>query len=248
MFKKTIKFFVLAGPSAGKTMFLIGLYLKALDLTKVRVLPNKYIVDLVHELYNCRSICEGYAYDYQFIYGTWIKKVTLKTINYPGIHLGRIAECINAKMSKDVVSNNMFGKTIEMLAPEVLEADKLVFVIDGGKYPNFEYMGIDHYLNIFSKRLDRKRKVKCYIVVTKCDLFITEYEDYENYDAFREFIRRKFSENMYIRELALASDASFYPVFYNPIQTDNGIHSPIPDKDGHILTFGFDKILAELIK
>ncbi len=244
MFEKTIKFFVLAGPSAGKTMFLIGLYLKALDLTKGRVSPNNYIVDLVHELYSDWSLRGGYIHNYQFTCGTWIKKTTLKTVNYPGVHLEYIAKYLNIK----TVSNNMFEKSMITVALEVLEADKLVFIIDGGKYPNFIGMGIDYYLNIFSRRLDRKRKVKCYMVVTKCDLFIDEYKDYENYDGFREFIKKKFSEDTYIRELAHASDASFYPVFYSPIQTGNGIHSPVPDKDGHVLTFGFDKILTELIK
>ncbi len=244
------KIFVLGPAKSGKTMFFAGCYLRALSVTEIRASPSTdllHAIDQIHRGEVPWPERTGMIQEYQFTYeiGTLFpRKTTLRTVDYPGVFLENIPEYLY--IEKDIKKMNEEEKRYTRVAQEVANADKLIFIIDGAKYPNFGDMGIIHYIEIINKLNNNRKKVKPYIVVTKSDLFVEEYGNREDYEGFKRFIEEKFSHNIYLRQLLIeASGASFYPVFYHTIIT-NGEHTPMRDENGNVYTYGFDKFIDSL--
>jgi GTPase SAR1 family protein len=244
------KIFVLGPAKSGKTMFLAGCYLRALNITEIPAKPSKDLLHLVDQLHSGEVSWPertGTIYEYQFTYeiGTLFpRRTTLRTIDYPGVFLENISEYMHTK--KDVKKMNEEEKRYAIAAREVANADSLIFILDGEKYPNFGAMGITHYIEIISKLNDSGKNIKPYIIVTKSDLFTEEFGNKEDYEGFKKFIEKKFSQNVYLKQLLNeASKASFFPVFYYTRKLSDE-HIPMRDENGNVYTFGFDKFMDHL--
>ena len=249
------KIFVLGPAKSGKTMFFAGCYLRALSITEIRANPSTdllYAIDQIHRGEVPWPERTGMIQEYQFTYevGTLFpRKTTLRTVDYPGVFLENIPEFLYIEKGinkKDINKMNEEEKRYTRVAQEVADADRFIFIIDGAKYPNFGDMGIIHYIEIISKLNDNGKKIKPYIVVTKSDLFVEEHGNREDYEGFKKFIEKKFSHNIYLKQLLIeASGASFYPVFYHTTMA-NGEHIPMRDDNGNVYTYGFDKFIDSL--
>jgi signal recognition particle receptor subunit beta len=243
------KILVLGPASSGKTAFLAGCYLRILSIAEIPAMANDDLVDLIDELAKgvwpdrTRKISK---YQFRFETGKIFPKETLlRTIDYPGIYLENILDFMYTK--KDVNKMNTEEKNFLFAAKEVTNADRLIFIIDGEKYPRFEEMGTIYYTKIIAKMFEHKKKVKIYIIVTKSDLFREYYPNYEeDYEGFKNFIENKFSQNMYFKQLINSSpDVTFYPVFYYTKKV-NGEHIPLRDENNNVYIFGFDKFMDSL--
>lgn len=244
------KIFVLGPANAGKTMFLAGCYLRALNITEIPARPSRALLQLIRQLHQ-RDIPwperTGGIVEYQFTYETgalFPRKTTMRTIDYPGVFLDNLSEYMYTE--KDVKKMDDVEKRYLMASQEIMNADSLIFIIDGAKYPRFEDMGITNYIEIIDKLHGNGKKVKPYIIITKSDLFMEEHGNREDYEGFKKFIEKKFSQNIFLKNLLVeASNATFYPVFYYTRRVEEE-YVPMRDENGNVYTFGFDKFMDSL--
>ena len=240
---------VLGPASSGKTVFLAGCYLRMLNIAEIPTMANDDLLDLIDELAKgvwpdrTRKISK---YQFRFETGKIFPKETLlRTIDYPGVYLDSILDYMYSK--KDTKKMNEEEKNYLVAAREVTNADRLIFIIDGEKYPKFEDMGTIFYTKIIAKLREHKQKAKIYIIVTKSDLFREDFPNYEeDYYGFKRFIQDKFSQNIYFRQLInAASNVAFYPVFYYTKKVD-GQYVPLRDENKNVYIFGFDRFMDSL--
>lgn len=244
------RIFVLGPANAGKTMFLAGCYLRALNITEIPARPSRALLQLIRQLHQ-RDIPwperTGGIVEYQFTYETGVlfpRKTTMRTIDYPGVYLENLSEYMYT--NKDVKKMDDVEKRYLNASQEIADADSLIFIIDGAKYPRFEDMGITYYIEIIDKLHANRKNVKPYIIVTKSDLFMEEYGNKEDYAGFKKLIEKKFSQNVFLKNLLVeASNATFYPVFYYTKRI-NEEYVPMRDENGNVYTFGFDKFMDNL--
>jgi hypothetical protein len=248
------KIFVLGPANAGKTLFLAGCYLRALNITEIPAKPSKDLLHLVDELHKGEIPWPertGDIFEYQFTYEIgkiFPRRTTLRTIDYPGVYLERLPEYIYNKKDKKKLTEE--EKKYVVASNEIANADRLIFIIDGGKYPNFGDMGIIQYIEIISKLHENGKEIQPYIIVTKSDLLKEEYgkmlDNDTDYKEFKIFIEEKFTSNIYLKQLLNeASNASFYPVFYYTKKIEDE-YVPMRDNNGNVYTFGFDKFMDKL--
>ena len=244
------KIFVLGPANAGKTMFLAGCYLRALNITEIPARPSRALLQLIRELHQ-RDIPwpqrTGGIVEYKFTYETGILfpiRTTMRTIDYPGVFLDNLSEYMYT--DKDTEKMDDVEKRYMMAAQEITYADRLIFIIDGAKYPKFEDMGITYFIEIIDKLHANRKNVKPYIIITKSDLFMEEYGNRDDYRGFKKFIEKKFSQNVFLKNLLVeASSATFYPVFYYTKREEES-YVPMRDENGNVYTFGFDKFMDSL--
>lgn len=250
------KIFILGPGKSGKTLFLAGCYMRVLSITEIPVKPSEDLVNLIGEMHlegiEWPGQTLGTIKEYEFSYETgriFPKETTLRTVDYPGPFIEKIADYMDTKIGSKGIKLSEEEIKYATVAQAVSKADKLILVIDGGRYPNFGDMGMMHYIKIISKLHEKGREIEPYIVVTKSDLFINEYPNYEaDYEGFKKFIEDKFSQNISLRMLLNeASNASFYPVFYYTKRVPNTLAVPIRDENRNVYTFGFDKFMNRLM-
>lgn len=264
------KIFILGPEQSGKTLFLAGCYKRVLDTTEISTKRSDALVDLIKELHKGWPKRTADILEYQFRYEIgrlFPREATLRSVDYPGVYLADILNYIDNK--EDIKKIDKIGvKQRVIAAREVASADKLIFIIDCEKYPNFDEMGIDYYIKIVTKLRENGKEIRPYIVFTKSDLFKDEYPNYENdYEGFKKFIANKFLENIFIRELLVeASNTTFYPVFYYTKKMENLVsyfrdkendkeneqkkfsYVPIKDPFGNVHTYGFDVFMDQLME
>lgn len=243
------KIFILGPKNSGKTLFLAGCYLRALNISEIPVRPSRYLLELIDEIHRDGVYWPSYTpgiKDYQFNYETgkyFPKDTVIKTVDYPGPYLEKIVEYMDKESPKDDESDDY---KYFQISQEVKNSNKLIFIIDGGRFPNFGDMGIIHYIRIINKMNDMDKKVECFVVVTKSDIFKNEY-DSDDYEEFKKYIEEKFSKNINVKQLlSEATNISFYPVYYYTKKTEGG-YVPMRDDYGNVFTYGFDKFMDDLI-
>lgn len=254
------KIFVLGPQQSGKTVFLAGCYMKVLNTTEIPPRASNDLIDLTEELHKGTWPSRtGDIRNYEFTFEVgkiFPKETTLRTIDYPGVYLENILDYMYMRTSilpsrEKENKEKMDEKTRRYLtaAQEVTKADKLIFIIDGAKYPNFTEMGINYYVKIINKLHKNGKVIKPYIVITKSDLFTDEYPDFEkSYEGFKKFMEDKFSQNIFLRTLLVetAVNATFYPVFYYTRKVEDS-HIPMRDENKNVYIFGFEEFMKGLI-
>ncbi len=258
---KGSKIFVLGPAKSGKTLFIAGCYMRALEIAKGPVKPSPDLLELIDQMHKEEVIWPRRTQEiskYEFIYdigGLFPKEMILRTLDYPGPFIERIYKYMYVKISsKKGEGDKKYEEEIKYItvAKEITKSDKLIFIIDGSKYPNFADMGITQYIKILGKLHENRRNVKPYIVVTKSDFFTKEYPDYEtNYKGFKELIESRISNSIFIKELMNEASASIYPVFYYTKKVNgegNEYYIPLRDENKNVYTYGFDKFMDDLIK
>lgn len=188
--------------------------------------------------------------DYDFIYeaGTLFpKEVLFRTIDYPGGFLGNLSNNMYNKIDKNT---DGLTKTYIKISKEIVESDKLIFILDSNTYPVFDY--ITYYIDIINILHEKGKAFDSYIIVTKGDIFKEEFGKRpadNDYGKFKEFLEKKFSKNDYIKMLFTESATKdIYPVFYDTEKDERGTLKPLRNEDGNLFIFGFDEFMSCLME
>lgn len=253
-------FFILGPPGSGKSLFLVGKYLAALDdavgrEADVPLNPSSDLMELVGAL-DAASKDTGWKLDstgatdvedlhFRFIDGrVFPKNIELSSLDYAGEYL---EELPNALMSAD---NEIDNSTVRLLAQRVRNANTLVLLIDVERYHNNEPLEIEPYFDILNAASNKD----IVLVATKCDILAEEFRDkraleaHQYFDEFREFVNETLIENnQAVRTLVQdTSGSKIHPVYYQTTTNENGERVPMRDRNGNVQTVGFDELLEKM--
>ncbi len=253
-------FFVLGPQGSGKSLFLVGKYLAALDDAVGResdtpLNPSSDLMELVGAL-DAASKDTGWKLDatgqtdvedlrFQFIDGrVFPKNIELSSLDYAGEYLERLP---SALMSADAEVDN---STLRLLSQRVQAANTLVLIIDVERYHNNEPLEIEPYFDI----LDVASNKDVLLVATKCDILAEEFreqqalEAHQYFDEFQEYVNETLVENnQTVRTLVQdTSGSEIYPVYYQTTTDENGERVPMRDRNGNVMTVGFDQLLDKM--
>ena len=259
------KIFILGPAKSGKTLLLIGLYLKALESMKNHPInPSRALLEKVNEFSNPKdpdypwpdATENSDIYSFEYRSGLLFPINTIfSTIDYPGYFLNKISKYILGEVNSD--------DKIKSLTHQIMGTDKLMLLIDSEKYPHFNDMDILSYVEILKSLNKKKRYLDVRIVITKCDIFKDEFSKMkgeslstEHYEEFRDFIMNKFISNTSIRLLQSQTfNATIYPIYYSTNVVEKNDYGeekrvPLRDSENNLIgiTFGFDKLINDLTK
>lgn len=257
------RIFVLGPGKSGKTVFMVGCYKIALNNAENPTRPNRNLREAFNQLHrSIYKISEGEKLKeywprsteettyYEFIYetGTLFPEDTLfRTIDYPGGFLGNLSDNMYKKIDKGT-DNSI--KTYINIAREIIESDKLIFILDSEAYPVFDY--VTYYIDIINTLREKGNTFDSYIIATKCDIFKEEFgkrPTSHDYRKFKEFLEKKFSKSDHIRMLFVESSMKdVYPVFYDTEKDERGAIKPLRNEDGNMFIFGFDEFMRCLME
>ena len=268
---KNMRIFVLGPGRSGKSVFMVGCYKAILNKAESPTRPNSNLLNAYNQLHKMRTdltelttsttsrdtsrdgvesdywlgITEE-TKDYEFTCEAgklFPKEILFRTIDYSGAFLKNLPDAMYKIILEDM---DILTKKYIEVANEITASDKLIFILDGRKYPIFDE--IIHYIDIINKLYKKGKKFEPYIVVTKSDIFMEEFRKRE-YLEFKKFVEDKFSNNDYIRMLFIeTSIKSLYPVFYDTEKDASGILRPLRDRDGKLFVFGFDEFMDILLE
>jgi len=253
-------FFILGPPGSGKSLFLVGKYLAALDDavgrdTDTPLNPSSDLMELVGAL-DAASKDTGWKLDstgatdvedlqFRFIDGrVFPKNIELSSLDYAGEYL---EELPNALMSADDEIDN---STVRLLAQRVRNANTLVLLIDVERYHNNEPLEIEPYFDILNAASNKD----VLLVATKCDILAEEFRDaraleaHQYFDEFQEFVNETLVENnQAVRTLVQDTSGSvIHPVYYQTTTNETGERVPMRDRNGNVQTVGFDELLEKM--
>ncbi|QUO48665.1 MULTISPECIES: hypothetical protein [Halorubrum] len=253
-------FFVLGPPGSGKSLFLVGKYLAALDDAVDRksdtpLNPSGDLMELVGRL-DAATQNAGWELDstgatevedlqFRFVNGrVFPKNIELSSLDYAGEYL---EELPGALMSPDSEIDN---STVQLLSDRVRAANTLILVIDVERYHNNEPLGIEPYFDI----LDTADNKDVLLVATKSDILAQQFEDeqaldpHQYFEDFRQYVNDTLIENnQAVRTLVQdTSGAEIHPVYYETTVNDDGERVPMRDRNGNVMTVGFEELLEKL--
>ena len=253
-------FFVLGPQGSGKSLFLVGKYLAALDDAVGRdsdtpLNPSSDLMELVGSL-DAASKDTGWKIDatgqtdvedlqFNFVDGrAFPKNIQLSSLDYAGEYLERLP---SALMSADDEVDN---STLRLLSQRVRDANTLVLIIDVERYHNNEPLEIEPYFDI----LDVASSKDVLLVATKCDILAEEFRDkraleaHQYFDEFREYVNETLIENnQTVRTLVQdTSGSEIHPVYYQTTTDENDERVPMRDRNGNVMTVGFDELLDKM--
>lgn len=253
-------FFVLGPQGSGKSLFLVGKYLAALDDAVGRdadtpLNPSSDLMELVGSL-DAAAKDAGWKIDatgqtdvesleFNFVNGrVFPKNIQLSSLDYAGEYLERLP---NALMSADSQIEN---STLQLLSQRVQAANTLVLIIDVERYHNNEPLEIEPYFDILDVASDKD----VLLVATKCDILAEEFRDeraleaHQYFDEFCEYVNDTLVQNnQTVRTLVQdTSGSEIYPVYYQTTTDENGERVPMRDRDGNVMTIGFNELLKKM--
>jgi len=253
-------FFILGPPASGKSLFLVGKYLAALDDAAARdadtpLTPSSDLMELVDEL-DAMDQNAGWGLastgatdveelQFQFVKGrVFPKNIQLASLDYAGEYLEELPHALAS--SPDEIDNS----TLRLLSQRVSDADTLILLIDVERYHNNESLHIDPYFDILNATSDKD----ILFVATKCDILADEFRDkralepHQYFDEFQEFVNETLVENnQTVRALVQdTSGTEIHPVYYKTNIDDQGERVPLRDRNGNVITVGFEQLLEKM--
>lgn len=250
-------FFVLGPRRSGKSLFLIGAYIEALEQEESRshnapLQPSQDLMEMVDGLNRQRSQWVVDATEtgqikrlyFRYTQGAvFPMNVEISTIDYAGEYLGRLPDGLLGTMDGDM------DDVLESLVTGVEMADTLVFVLDVERFVNDESLEISEYFSI----IQQAEKKEILLVATKADLLAEEFreerglEAHRYFDDFCQYVDDRLRDNQQVRSLVNEGTVtSIYPVYYQTTVNENGDRVPMRDANGNVMTVGFDKFLSEV--
>lgn len=251
------EFLVLGPKGSGKSLFLVGAYLQALERyssgqTETPLQPSQDLMELVGKIdedddgwfVEATRSQELGTLEFQYVHGkVFPKNVTLSGIDYAGEWLEDLPDAILG-----VTDDEELPPTLSRVVDAVQRTDTLILLIDSERFINNEPLDVDPYFNILKAADD----TDVVLVATKADLFAEEFRDekgleaHQYYDEFRQYITEKFSQNKTIETLfAEVSRTEIYPVYYQTRINDSGERVPMRNS-GEVTTIGFEPLLNKL--
>ena len=251
-------FFLLGPRASGKSLFLIGAYLEALDRTRnsdksVPLNPRQDLMSMVEALdrqdtgWIVEATGRGVVneLEFQYVHGSvFPTNIYLSGIDYAGEYLTRIPDALTGVMEEDEMDTTMLR-----LVENIETANTLVFVVDVERFMNNEPLDISEYFSIMQAADDKNAM----IVATKADHLAEEFEQREGiephlyYEDFVEYVNQRLRQNENIHALVEETGGQdIHPVYYQTTQDEQGNIVPLRDGTGSVVTVGFDALLDTL--
>ncbi|RQG99385.1 hypothetical protein [Natrarchaeobius oligotrophus] len=253
-------FFVLGPPASGKSLFLIGAYLAAMNRNPNDEATNKTPLhpsqDLMEMVQNLDQRSSGWIVDatgqgeiknleFQYVHGsTFPKNVKIESIDYAGEYLSRLPDVLSGAVAEEDTDN-----TLLRLSQGVEEADTLILLLDTERYVNGEALDISEYFSL----LQAVDNTSVFIVATKADILAERFREDEGieahlaFDEFKAYVGRELRQSEQVDALIRqTTGAQIHPVYYQTRVNEDGDRVPMRDDTGSVMTIGFDQLLNEL--
>jgi hypothetical protein len=252
------RFFILGPRAAGKSLFLIGLYLEVLrqqtgEERSTPLNPSMDLMEMVEALdrQNSEWIVEATGrgelkyLEFTFVDGTiFPMNMELSAMDYAGEYLSRLPDALTGAISDDEMDN-----TLRRLSEGIEHADTLILTVDSERFVNNEPLDISEYFSILQAADDKD----VIIVGTKADYFAEQFEEERGlephlyFEEFKEFVNRRLRQSENVDALVnQAGGTKIHPVYYQTTTDEAGNRVPMRDDTGSPMTVGFDEFLDEI--
>ncbi|MDJ1434288.1 hypothetical protein [Halostagnicola sp. A-GB9-2] len=251
-------FFVLGPPASGKSLLLIGAYLKALERDEDKrqsqreaLNPSQDLMELVENLdrdatdwiVEATGRSELQHLEFKFVKGTLFpKNVTVSSVDYAGEHLSRIPDALEGNISNP-------DAELEALTEGIRDANKLILLIDLERFVNNEGLGLAEYFSI----LEVAEDTGVVLVPTKADILAdqyweaTEQDPQDSFDDFKQFVEDELSQSQQFSSLLRQTpELEVHPVYYETTLNEEDERVPARDDRGSVITVGFGRLLQRL--
>lgn len=254
------QFFILGPPNSGKSLFLVGAYLSALEVMHERhegTSPEATsdLMDLVGDLdtadpnagWSISSTGQDETRNLEFRYvkgRVFPMNVQLSSLDYAGEFLRDLPDALTASL--DEIDN----PTLQRLTAEVRNADTIILLIDCEKFDDNEKLNIEPYFDILQATDDKDVR----LVATKADVLGENFRDqralepHNYFDEFVDYVNQQLTEyNQQVRTLVQSiDDGRIHPVYYQTKLNENDERVPMRDQKGNVLRNGFRQLLEKL--
>lgn len=252
------KFFILGPRASGKSLFLIGAYLEALqqsrdDKSDTPLTPSEDLMSMLEALDRRESewIVESTGRGelkhlmFQYVHGSvFPANIQLSAMDYAGEYLDRLPDALTGALPEEDMDT-----TLIRLAEGVRSADTLMLVVDTNRFVDNEPLDISEYFSILQST-DNKDVI---IIATKTDVLAEDFEDERGlephlyYDEFTDFVNTRLRQSENIDSLITETAGStIHPVYYQTKVDDRGNRVPMRDEGGSVMTVGFDELLDKI--
>lgn len=252
------EFFILGPRASGKSLFLIGAYLEALDRVRQssRATPLEPSGDLMEMLevldreetewiVEATGRAQVNRLSFQYVYGSVFPiNVRMSVIDYAGEYLSVLPDAVSGEMPPEQID-----ETIDSLATGIEEADTLVLVIDVERFINNDPLEIAEYFSV----LQEAESTDVLLVATKADIFVDDFEQEHGKDAhvnleeFTAYVNSRLRRNENIDALVTETAGSqIHPVYYETKLNENGNRVPVRDSTGTVVTVGYGRFLNKM--
>jgi len=252
-------FFILGPVGSGKSLFLVGKYLEALDDAADRdadtpMTPSADLMELVSEVdaasedagweLGATAVDDVKNLEFNYVKGSvFPKNIRIGSLDYAGEYLDQLPNALASEPEE------IDDSILRRLAQRVREANTLVLILDMERYEGDESLGIESYFDI----LDATDSTKVLLVATKCDVLAEEFEDEMGldpvmyFDDFKEYVNETLVQNdQTVRTLVQDTAGSeIHPVYYQTTER-NGERVPMRDVNGNVQTMGFNELLDKM--
>lgn len=246
--------FIVLGPEqSGKSMFLLGAYLEALNREEDSQTPMEPTNDLMEMVDNFDQ-SRGWAIEgtttgtlkelaFQYVHGVvFPKNIRVSSPDYAGEYLSDIPDALLAP------PGDIDDSVLVEITRQIELADTMVLIIDVERFVENEGLSISDYFDL----INVAREKDVLLVATKADHLAEEFREQENLDPYQYFedfeayVNDRLMQSETVRALTQeAGGAEIHPVYFETEVTDDGQRIPKRDADNSVVTVGFEHILEE---
>lgn len=249
------QFLVLGPKGSGKSLFMVGAFLEALDQydegnkNQTTMDPSSDLMSLVSKLdrddegwfLDATRTQELEELEFQYVHGSvFPKNMKLEGIDYAGEHLEDIPDVVT-----DAVEREAQPTTLLRVSDAVENADTLILLIDCDRFVNNDELETEPYFSIL-QATDSKDVI---LVATKADVLAEQFREERGldaqmyYDDFKQYVNQQLTNNQNIKTLvAQAGGVDIHPVYYQTTKNERGERVPMRN-GGSVTTVGFDRLL-----
>ncbi len=254
-------FFIVGPRGSGKSLFLVGKYLAALDDAAGRdedtpMSPSGDLMELVSAVdsasdeagweLGATDAADVKDLQFNFVKGrVFPKNIHIGSLDYAGEFLSELPTALMG--AEDEIDDS----TLRRLAQRIRGANTLVLILDMERYHNNESLGIEAYFDI----LNATDSTKVLLVATKCDILAEQFRDergleaHQYFDEFRTYVNETLVQNdQTVRTLVQDTGGSeIHPVYYQTrVDEVTDQRVPMRDRNGNVMTIGFDNLLDKM--
>lgn len=251
-------FFILGPPGSGKSLFLIGTYLEALerserDESNSPLRPSQDLMSLLESLDRRESDwilgATGRGdieyLGFQYVHGSvFPTNIQVSAIDYAGEYLTLLPDAITGAIEEDEMDN-----ALRRLVDGVETSDTLLLVIDVERFENNQSLDIAEYFSILQASDDKD----VILIATKADVLAEQFksdrgvEAHRYFDEFTEYVNTRLQQSENVNSLVSETGGrEIHPVYYQTKKDEDGNRIPMRDQHGSVMTVGFDELLEKM--
>lgn len=251
-------FFILGPRGSGKSLFLIGAYLQALDRMRdsnqaTPLNPSQDLMAMVEQLdrdtneWIVESTGRGEVniLEFQWVQGSvFPTNINISGVDYAGEYLERLPDALTG-----VMDDNDMDATMKRLVEGIETSDTLLLLVDIERFVEGRPLEITEYFSILQSAGDKN----VILIATKADHLAEDFEDerglaaHRYFEDFTEYTNQRLRQNENINSLITqVGSVDICPVYYQTKTNENGNRVPMRDDTGSVVTVGFEQLLKKL--